>query len=97
MGYYLDGRVTVVFGTHTHIPTADERILPRGTGYITDIGMCGAQGGILGMDPSVIIRRFLTRMPERYQPCDGPLMAEGVIFTVDVNTRRTTAVERVRF
>lgn len=97
MGHYLDGRVSVVFGTHTHVPTADEQILPHGTGYITDIGMCGARGGVLGMDPAVIIRRFLTRLPERYQPSDTPVAADGAVFTVDVNTGRATAVERVRF
>ena len=97
LGHYLDGRVSLVFGTHTHVPTADEQILPHGTGYITDIGMCGARGGILGMSPEVIIQRFLTRLPERYQAHNGPCMAEGVIFTVDTNTRRTTGIERVRF
>ena len=97
MGYYLDGRVTGVFGTHTHVPTADERILPKGTAYITDIGMCGAENGILGMAPEVIIKRFLTHLPERYAAADGKICADGVIFEVDTATRRATKISRVRF
>lgn len=97
MGHYLDGRVTAVFGTHTHVPTADEQILPKGTAYITDIGMCGAQNGILGMAPEVIIKRFLTRLPEKYVAATGSIRAEGVLFTVDPHTRTARSVERVRF
>lgn len=97
MGHYLDGRVTGVFGTHTHVPTADEQILPKGTAYITDIGMCGAANGILGISPEVIIKRFLTRLPERYVAADGAIRADGVIFEVNTATRCATKITRVRF
>ena len=97
MGRYLDGRVNIVFGTHTHVPTADEQILPRGTGYITDIGMCGIREGVLGISAETILQRFLTRLPERHQPADGEVLAEGAVFTLDEGSGRVTAVERVRF
>ena len=97
MGRYLDGRVNIVFGTHTHVPTADEQILPRGTGYITDLGMCGIREGVLGISAETILQRFLTRLPERHQPADGEVLAEGAVFTLDEGSGRVTAVERVRF
>lgn len=97
MGHYLDGRVTGVFGTHTHVPTADEQILPHGTGYITDVGMCGIREGVLGISAETILQRFLTRLPERHQPADGEVLAEGAVFTLDEGSGRVTAVERVRF
>ena len=97
MGRYLDGRVSAVFGTHTHVPTADEQILPNGTAYISDIGMCGAADGILGIDPSVILKRFLTRLPERYQPATGPVRADAVLFTLDDASSSALSVERIRF
>lgn len=97
MGRYLDGRVSIVFGTHTHVPTADEQILPHGTGYITDVGMCGIREGVLGIATETILQRFLTRMPERHQPADGEVRAQGAIFTLDEGSGRVTAVERVTF
>ena len=97
MGRYLDGRVSIVFGTHTHVPTADEQILPHGTGYITDVGMCGIHAGVLGISAETILQRFLTRMPERHQPADGDVQAQGAIFTLNESAGRITAVERVTF
>ena len=95
MGYYLDGRVQAVYGTHTHVPTADEQILPHGTGYITDIGYTGVRDSILGISPEVVLHRFLTHLPERFAPAEGEIRIEGVVFTLDESTRRCKKVERV--
>ena len=97
MGFYLDGRVSAVFGTHTHVLTADERILPGGTGYITDIGMCGVKDSVLGVDKDIVIGKLRTGMPARFDPAEGSCMINGCIFTVDEKTGRCTAVERVCF
>ena len=96
IGYAYDGRINIVFGTHTHVPTADQQILPRGTGYVTDVGMCGESGGILGMDTEGIISRMRTRLPVKYSPSKGACEADGVIFTFDTSSRRVTSVERVK-
>lgn len=82
----FDSRIAVVFGTHTHVPTADLRILPGGTGFITDLGMCGCQDSILGMKKEVAIEKFLTRMPTRYQVAQGSVVAQGALFTIDPET-----------
>ena len=97
MGLYLDGRVDMVFGTHTHTPTADEQILPRGTGFISDVGMCGPKDSILGIDPDTVFARMVHKLPERWAPAAGEIRAEGVVFTLDDNDHRVTAVERVSF
>ncbi len=97
LAHYLDGKVTAIFGTHTHVPTADEQILPCGTGYISDLGMCGGSTGILGVKKEVILERMVHRMPVRGIPDNGPLVASGAIFTVDESTARTLSVERIRF
>ena len=97
LGYAYDGKVSAVWGTHTHVPTADEQILPLGTGYITDIGMCGESGGVLGMDPALVVERMRTRLPIRFQKAVGRVIASGVIFTIDEKTRKTTSVRRVSF
>lgn len=97
MGYYLDGRVDMVFGTHTHTQTADEQILPRGTGLISDIGMCGPKNSILGIDVQTVLARMVHKLPERWVPAEGEICARGVIFTLDEGTRRVTGVERVCF
>lgn len=96
MAYAYDGRINVVFGTHTHVPTADMQILPRGTGYVTDLGMCGESGGVLGMEPEGVVSRMRTRLPLKFTPANGPAVADGVIFTLDTGTGRVTEVERVR-
>ena len=95
MGYYLDGRTSVVFGTHTHVATADEQILPRGTGYITDIGMTGPDVSILGVAIDCIIKGFTTSMPQRYRVADGKITAHGALFTLAGD--KCTKVERIAF
>ena len=97
LAYYFDGRVQVMFGTHTHVPTADTQILPGGSGYVTDLGMCGPQGGILGTDKDAVIDRFRTMMPTRFSVAGGNVTASGVIFDLDTNTSRVTRVERIVF
>ena len=95
MGYYLDGLVTAVFGTHTHVQTADERILPKGTAYISDIGMTGPKNSALGMDISVVIKRFETALPEKYKMAVGECMLNGVIFDVDEKTNKVKEITRI--
>ena len=97
LAFAYDGRLSVVFGTHTHVPTADLKILPKGTGYVSDLGMCGESGGVLGMDPETVVRRMRTHLPERFLPATGKVVADGVIFTVDEKIGKTTACERIAF
>lgn len=97
MARYLDGRVTVLFGTHTHVPTADDGVLPRGTGYVTDLGMCGGRDGVMGIDSDVILKRYLTGLPEKFAPAEGPIVCDGVLFTVDDVSGKTLSTLRVRF
>lgn len=97
LGRYFDGRVQVLFGTHTHVPTADEQILPHGSGYITDLGMCGPVDGILGTDADAVIHRFRTLMPTRFSVASGAVQAQGVIFDVDENAKKVRSVRRVVF
>ncbi len=95
MGYYLDGRVTGVFGTHTHVQTADEKILEKGTGYITDIGMTGAKKSVIGMNIDASIKRFVTTLPERYKSADGEAMLNGCIFEINDENCRTININRI--
>ncbi len=95
MGYMLDGRVSAVWGTHTHVPTADTMILPNGTGYVTDLGMTGPRNSILGIRPDLSIAKFRGDLPERYRWADGPTKLEAVLFTIDAATGSCKAVERV--
>ena len=97
MGYCLDGKFAVVFGTHTHVPTADQRILPRGTGYVTDLGMCGPVESVIGCEIEPTLRRLRTLVPVRFHAAEGPAAADAVLFTVDESANKTTKVERVRF
>ena len=97
LGRYFDGRVQVLFGTHTHVPTADEQILPHGSGYITDLGMCGPVDGILGTDADAVIHRFRTLMPTRFSVASGAVQAQGVIFDVDESAKKVRSVRRVVF
>jgi metallophosphoesterase (TIGR00282 family) len=96
MGYFLDGRASCVVGTHTHVPTADERVLPRGTAFISDIGMCGAYESVLGMDPTEPLNRFLTKIPRgRFEPATGPATISGLAVDIDDATglaRRTAGL-----
>ncbi len=92
-----DGKINVIFGTHTHIPTADEGVLPRGTGYITDLGMCGESDGILGVDADFIVEKMRTRMPGRYKAAEGECVAQGAIFEIDEKLNRVVSVTRIKF
>ena len=95
MGYFLDGKATAVFGTHTHVQTADEKILPKGTAYITDLGMTGPKNSVIGMDIEVSFKRFETTLPERYRIATGETMLNGVIFDIDDDTNKVKQVKRV--
>lgn len=96
MGWMLDGRVSAVWGTHTHVQTSDERVLPQGTGYLTDLGMTGPRDSILGIRPDLSIKKFRGDLTGRYEPATGACKLEGCIFTVDADTGRCLNVERVR-
>ena len=95
MGYYLDGRVSALWGTHTHVPTADTQILPKGTGFVTDLGMTGPARSVLGIRPEQSINRFLGGLPQRFEPAPGPCKLESVVFSIDTDRRRCVGVERV--
>jgi metallophosphoesterase (TIGR00282 family) len=95
LGWYLDGRVSAVVGTHRHVQTADERVLPGGTAYITDLGMTGPVDSVIGVDKDIIIQRFLTQMPVRFEPAKGPAALRGVVIAVDPDTGRATSIQRV--
>jgi len=95
MGWHLDGRVTAVIGTHTHVQSADARILPGGTAYITDVGMTGAHDSVIGVDKRVILNRFLTGMPGRFDTASGDPRLHAVIVTADTATGRATRIERL--
>ncbi len=95
MGFFLDGRVSLVVGTHTHVQTADERILPAGTGYITDIGMCGSFNSVLGVKPEAAIRRMRTHLPTRFENDSGEHCLSGVVADIDDSTGRTIKIERI--
>ena len=97
MGLYFDGKVTAIFGTHTHVQTADERVLEKGSGYITDLGMTGPKNGILGVDKDCVLYRFLTKMPKRYTVADGEIEAQGAVFEIDPFAKKTLSVKRVKF
>ncbi len=96
MGYYLDGRASLVLGTHTHVQTADERILERGTGHITDVGMTGALNSVLGMDVTVSLRRLAERLPAPYQTAEGLAMINAVVADIDPVSGRCVDISRIR-
>jgi metallophosphoesterase (TIGR00282 family) len=95
MGWHLDGRVTGVFGTHTHVQTADERILPKGTAYLTDAGMTGPHDSIIGVTTEIALTRFVTGMPAKFEAASGPARLNGVIVTADLATGRATGIQRL--
>ena len=95
MGYYLDGKVSCVFGTHTHVVTADEKILPKGTAYITDIGMTGSHDSVLGRKTESVIKSFRTQMPFPFELAGGDVRVSGVVVTVDSNSKQAERIERV--
>ncbi len=96
MARYLDGRVTALIGTHTHVQTADERVSPEGTAYITDVGMTGPEGGIIGTEAAPVLRRFISRMPARFKPARGKGVLSAVVVSADEETGRATAVTRIQ-
>jgi metallophosphoesterase (TIGR00282 family) len=95
MAWHLDGRATAVFGTHTHVQTADERILPKGTAAMTDVGMTGPHDSIIGVVTEAALGRFLTSMPAKFEPATGPARLNAVIVTADLATGRATSIERL--
>ena len=96
MGFYLDGRVSAVWGTHTHVQTSDGGLLPKGTGFITDIGMTGPAISVLGIDPQQSVGKFLGEPPRRYESAEGPGKMECAVFTVDTDTGKCLKVEALR-
>jgi hypothetical protein len=94
MGWYLDGRVTAVVGTHTHVPTADTRVLPGGTAYCSDAGMCGARDSVIGDEVQAVLQRFLTQMPTRLPPATGVANINGLLIEADDTTKRATSITR---
>ena len=95
IGYYLDGRVSLIAGTHTHVQTADEKILAKGTGHISDAGMTGAADGVLGMDPSASLRRLVEMLPAAYEPAKGRAMINGIYSRLDPQTGKCRSIERI--
>lgn len=97
MARYFDGRVNVIFGTHTHVATADEQILPRGSGYMTDLGMSGPVDGVIGADAQSVIDRMRTKIPVHFKVADGEIRVHGALFTLNTDTMRVTEVRRISF
>jgi metallophosphoesterase (TIGR00282 family) len=95
-GYFMDGKVSAVIGTHTHVQTADEKILPYGTAYITDVGMTGPSNSIIGIEIDQIIQRFLTNIPARFEPAKGEGIFSAVIFEIDEETGKSTLIQRLQ-
>ena len=96
LGWYLDGRVSVVVGTHTHIPTADERILPEGTAYVTDLGMTGCYDSVIGSDVKMVLQRMVHKLPARLEPAKGKGSLCGVVVEVDPGNGQARSIERIR-
>jgi len=96
MGWYLDGRVSAVLGSHTHVQTADERVLPGGTAYITDAGMTGPFNSVIGVETDAIIKRFLTGIPNRFDQAMGDVRLNGVVVSIDSKSRKATGIERIQ-
>jgi metallophosphoesterase (TIGR00282 family) len=96
LGWYLDGKVAAVMGTHTHVQTADERVLPKGTGYITDAGMTGPTDSVIGMEKSVVLKKFVTQLPQRFEVGKDDVEVQGVLLTLEENSNRCLSVERIK-
>ena len=97
MGYFLDGKVECMYGTHTHVQTADEIILPKGTAYITDLGMTGAVHSVLGVSKDIIIERFITAMPQKFEHANGKAKLCGIILQIDESTNKCTSIKRLNY
>ena len=96
MGWYLDGRVTGVVGTHTHVPTADARVLPGGTAYISDIGMTGPRDSVIGFSLETVLPRFTRHLPTRFQVAEGPVAFNAVVISADPATGRASGIQQVQ-
>jgi metallophosphoesterase (TIGR00282 family) len=96
MGRFLDGQVSAVIGTHTHVATADEQILPKGTAYISDVGMCGPHDSVLGRDVEAVLKRFLTQMPQKMEVASGNVLLCGAVLDVDEDSGKARSIERIR-
>jgi hypothetical protein len=96
MGWYLDGRASAVFGTHTHVQTADERILPNGTAYITDLGMCGPFDSVIGIERDIVINGFLTQLPRKFEVAQDNVVLQGVVVDLDPGTGKAHDIRRLR-
>lgn len=94
-GWHVDGKVQLMVGTHTHVPTADECILPNGTAYITDLGMCGPHDSVIGMDKNIVLKRMRTGIPTRMEPAEHDARVQGVYCEIDVNKKRAVKIERI--
>ena len=97
IAHAYDGKINIIFGTHTHVQTADEQILPNGTGYITDVGMCGESGGILGLDTESTVERMRTHISTKYKAASGAPFANCALFTLDTSSGKVTNIERFTF
>ncbi len=97
LGLYFDGRISMIFGTHTHVPTADEQILPSGSGYVTDIGMTGAKYSVIGADSKTVIERMRTKISCRLPVADGDIEATGVVFDIDASCGKVKSITRIKF
>ncbi|MCL5411033.1 MAG: TIGR00282 family metallophosphoesterase [Patescibacteria group bacterium] len=95
-GYYLDGHVSAILGTHTHVQTADEKILPNGTAFISDIGMCGPENSVLGVKKEIIIEKFLTQLPQSHKIASGDSIFNAVVVEIDKNTKKAKKIKRIR-
>jgi calcineurin-like phosphoesterase len=96
MGWYLDGRASAVYGTHTHIQTADERILPNGTAYITDVGMCGPFDSVIGMEKETVINGFISQLPRKFEVAQGNVVLQGIMVEVDPASGKAREMRRLR-
>lgn len=92
---FLDGKISALVGTHTHVQTADERIMPKGTGYISDVGMCGPENGIIGASAPIIIKKFTTGIPQRFEPANGDPIINAVVLTINPDDGKTQKIERI--
>ena len=95
LGWYLDGRVTALIGTHTHVPTADERVLPKGTAYITDVGMTGPYDGVIGVKKELVVGKFLSGMPVRFEPATGDVKLSAVVIDCDEESGKARSIDRI--
>jgi calcineurin-like phosphoesterase len=96
MGWYLDGRVTAVLGTHTHVPTADARLLPKGTAYISDVGMTGPRDSVIGFSLETVLPRFLTHLPTRFAVADGPVAFNAVVVEAERSSGRARSITQLQ-